>query len=98
LVFAITWPASVLSHRFERSPNKKGKDFVKFVDGLANVAGNRSVRVFLVVSFYCSRAGAPIVRFLITGVMNWSARAVKDEIYAFGANSFAAPVRSVAFL
>ena len=32
-------PASVLSHRVERSPNKKGKDFVKFVDGLANVAG-----------------------------------------------------------
>jgi hypothetical protein len=28
-----------LSHRFERSPNKKGKEFVKFVDGLANVAG-----------------------------------------------------------
>ena len=34
-------PASVLSHGVERSPNKKGKEFVKFVDGLANVAGNR---------------------------------------------------------
>ena len=32
-------PASVLKHRFERSPKKKGKEFVKFVDGLANVAG-----------------------------------------------------------
>jgi hypothetical protein len=31
--------ASVLSHRVERSPNKKGKEFVKFVDGLGNVAG-----------------------------------------------------------
>jgi hypothetical protein len=25
---------------FERSPNKEGKEFVKFDDGLANVAGN----------------------------------------------------------
>ena len=37
-------PASVLSHRVERSPNKKGKEFVKFVDGLANVAGKYAPR------------------------------------------------------
>jgi hypothetical protein len=31
-------PASVLSHGIEGSPNKEGKEFVKIVDGLANVA------------------------------------------------------------
>jgi hypothetical protein len=60
-------PASVLKHRFERSPEKKGKEFVKFVDGLANVAGNRSeattVRVGCLVEplqFGYSPAGAQI--------------------------------------
>jgi hypothetical protein len=33
-------PASVLSHGIEGSPNKEGKEFVKFVDGLGNLAGN----------------------------------------------------------
>jgi hypothetical protein len=37
-VFPITWPASVLNDRFEGNPNKEGKEFVKFVDGLTNVA------------------------------------------------------------
>jgi hypothetical protein len=32
-------PASVLSHRPETNAKKEGKEFVKFVDGLANVAG-----------------------------------------------------------
>jgi hypothetical protein len=27
-----------LNQRFERNPNKEGKEFVKFIDGLANVA------------------------------------------------------------
>jgi hypothetical protein len=32
-------PASVLSHGIEVTPNKEGKKFVKFDDGLANVVG-----------------------------------------------------------
>ena len=34
-------PGRFLSHRPERSAKKEGKEFVKSVDGLANVAGNR---------------------------------------------------------
>ena len=37
-------PASVLSHRPKGSAKKEGKESVKFVDGLANVAGNRPQR------------------------------------------------------
>jgi hypothetical protein len=37
-------PASVLSHRPETNAKKEGKEFVKFVDGLANVASNRPRR------------------------------------------------------
>ena len=37
-------PASVLSHRPETNAKKEGKEFVKFVVGLANVASNRPRR------------------------------------------------------
>jgi len=36
--FPIRGPAKVLSHRPERSANREGKESVKFVDGLTNVA------------------------------------------------------------
>jgi hypothetical protein len=92
-----------LSHRPETNEKKEGKEFVKFVDGLANVARTGRTpewhtwvtRRVVLFRLFARRA---IVRLLITGVMNWSARVVKDEIYAFGANSFTATVSSVAFL
>ena len=38
------WPRAVLSHRPEGIAKKEGKDSVKFVDGLANVARNGARR------------------------------------------------------
>ena len=60
------------------------------------------VRVGVLVKsfqFGYSRAGAQIVRFLITGVMNWSARCCsKTEIYALGPIAFDRPSEISRFL